>query len=80
MNTAMGKVDRLFNQKGAEMIEFENEAIKAGAKAQDASKRVAEARKRHGKPFAWETGSAWKPRETPLLQEWLSQRTREKAQ
>ncbi len=36
------------------------------------------ARRRHGKPFAFESGSSWKPREVPLLTEWLSQRTREK--
>lgn len=41
--------------------------------------RVTEARKRHGKPFAFEAGTTWEPREVPFLTEWLSQRTREKA-
>jgi len=37
------------------------------------------ARKRHGKLFAGEPGSTWRPREVPFLTEWLSKRTREKA-
>jgi hypothetical protein len=36
------------------------------------------ARKRFGKPFAHEEGSTWKPRETPLLAEWLASRIQEK--
>ena len=35
------------------------------------------ARQRHGKPFAFESGSNWKPRQVPLLTEWLQSRGRE---
>lgn len=41
------------------------------------SPAVAEARQKHGKPFAHEKDSTFKLRETPLLTEWLSMRTRE---
>ena len=37
---------------------------------------VDEARRRFGQPFAFEPGSRWKPRETPLLTEWMATRTR----
>lgn len=40
--------------------------------------KVEQARKRFGKPFAFESGSPWKPRETPYLTEWMATRTREK--
>lgn len=36
--------------------------------------KVEEARRRHGKPFAHEEGSNWRPRETPLLTEWMGRR------
>lgn len=45
--------------------------------ARPQSLAVIEARRKHGKPFAHEAGSTFKPRETPLLTEWLSMRTRE---
>jgi hypothetical protein len=35
------------------------------------------ARERHGKPFAFETGATWKPRQVPLLTEWLQSRGRD---
>lgn len=38
--------------------------------------KVEEARRRHGKPFAHEEGSNWRPRETPLLTEWMGQRVK----
>ena len=41
--------------------------------------KVAVARQRHGKPFAFESGSNWKPRQVPLLTEWLQGRGREEA-
>ena len=41
------------------------------------AEKVLMARQRHGKPFAYETGSGWKPRSVPLLTEWLQSRTRE---
>lgn len=39
--------------------------------------KVALARERHGKPFAWEHGSTWTPRAVPVLTEWLQSRKRE---
>ena len=45
--------------------------------ARPVSAAVAKARQRHGKPFAHESGSTFKPRETPLLTEWMATRTRE---
>ena len=39
--------------------------------------KVTIARQRHGKPFAYESGSNWKPRSVPLLTEWLQSRGRE---
>ena len=41
------------------------------------AEKVLMARERHGKPFAYETGSGWKPRQVPLLTEWLQSRGRE---
>jgi len=38
------------------------------------AEKVLMARERHGKPFAYETGSGWKPRSVPLLTEWLQSR------
>ena len=38
--------------------------------------KVSIARQRHGKPFAYESGSTWKPRSVPLLTEWLQGRGR----
>lgn len=32
------------------------------------------ARQRHGKPFAHEPGSDWKPKETPVLTQWMQSR------
>lgn len=34
--------------------------------------KVAEARKRYGKPFAHEPGSTYKPNQTPVLLQWLA--------
>lgn len=34
--------------------------------------KVAEARKRYGKPFAHEPGSSYKPNQTPVLLQWLA--------
>lgn len=36
------------------------------------------ARRRFGKPFCYERGTTFKPRETPLLSEWLATRIKEK--
>lgn len=36
--------------------------------------KVEEARRRHGKPFAHEAGNFYRPRETPVLTEWLASR------
>ena len=41
------------------------------------AEKVLMARERHGKPFAFESGSNWKPRSVPLLTEWLQGRSRE---
>ncbi len=38
------------------------------------AEKVLMARERHGKPFAYETGSGWKPRSVPLLTEWMQSR------
>lgn len=35
------------------------------------SERVAEARRKHGKPFAHERGSDYKPHEVPVLTRWM---------
>ena len=39
--------------------------------------KICEARKRHGKPFAHEAGSEWKPRAVPVLTEWLQSQKRD---
>ena len=36
--------------------------------------KLLEARERHGKPFAHEVGSGWKPRAIPVLTEWMQSR------
>jgi hypothetical protein len=41
------------------------------------AEKVLMARERHGKPFAFESGATWKPRQVPLLLEWLQSRGRE---
>ena len=38
--------------------------------------KLLEARERHGKPFAHEAGSEWKPRAIPVLTEWMQQQGR----
>jgi hypothetical protein len=37
-------------------------------------KKICLARERHGKPFAHESGSEWKPRAIPVLTEWMQSR------
>lgn len=37
------------------------------------------ARRRHGKPFAHDPKSTWKPRSQPVLIEWLASRKKEEA-
>ena len=39
--------------------------------------KICQARERHGKPFAHEAGSEWKPRAIPLLIAWLQERGKE---
>ncbi len=39
-----------------------------------AESKVDLARRRHGKPFAHESGSDWKPHDTPVLIEFLQKR------
>lgn len=41
------------------------------------AEKLCQARVRHGKPFAYETGSSWKPRSVPLLTEWMQSRGKE---
>jgi hypothetical protein len=41
------------------------------------AEKVLMARERHGKPFAYESGSNWKPRQVPFLTEWLQGRGRD---
>ncbi len=36
--------------------------------------KILQARERHGKPFAHEAGSEWKPRAIPVLTEWMQSR------
>ena len=38
--------------------------------------KILQARERHGKPFAHEAGSEWKPRAIPVLTEWMQQQGR----
>tara|TARA_R110000868_G_scaffold376270_1_gene641102 strand:- start:674 stop:844 length:171 start_codon:yes stop_codon:yes gene_type:complete len=38
--------------------------------------KILQARERHGKPFAHEVGSQWKPRAIPVLIEWMQQQGR----
>ena len=38
--------------------------------------KILQARERHGKPFAHEVGSGWKPRAIPVLTEWMQQQGR----
>jgi len=40
------------------------------------AEKVLMARERHGKPFAFESGASWKPRQVPLLTEWLQSQVR----
>ena len=39
--------------------------------------KLMQARQRHGKPFAFESGATWKPRQVPFLTEWLQGRGRD---
>ena len=39
--------------------------------------KICQARERHGKPFAHESGSEWVPRAVPVLTEWLQSQKRE---
>jgi hypothetical protein len=41
------------------------------------AEKVLAARQRHGKPFAHEAGSEWKPRAVPVLTEYMQHRTKE---
>ena len=41
------------------------------------AEKVCQAKVKHGKPFAYEAGSNWKPRQVPLLTEWLQSRGRD---
>lgn len=59
------------NQAAPEVLQFARLTGAAGVN------KVAVARQRHGKPFAFESGSNWKPRSVPLLTEWLQGRSRE---
>jgi hypothetical protein len=59
------------NQTAPEVLQFTRLTGAAGVN------KVAVARQRHGKPFAYESGSNWKPRPVPLLTEWLQSRGRE---
>ena len=59
------------NQATPEVLQFARLTGTAGVN------KVAVARQRHGKPFAFESGATWKPRSVPLLTEWLQSRTRE---
>ena len=43
------------------------------------AEKLCQAKEKHGKPFAYEAGSNWKPRQVPLLTEWLQGRGREEA-
>lgn len=61
------------NQAAPEVLQFARLTGTAGVN------KVAVARQRHGKPFAFESGSNWKPRQVPLLTEWLQGRGREEA-
>lgn len=59
------------NQVAPEVLQFARLTGTVGVN------KVAVARQRHGKPFAYEAGSNWKPRQVPLLTEWLQGRGRE---
>jgi hypothetical protein len=59
------------NQAAPEVLQFTRLTGAAGVN------KVAVARQRHGKPFAYETGSDWKPKSVPLLTAWLQSRGRE---
>jgi len=39
--------------------------------------KLLEARERHGKPFAHESGSEWKPRAILVLTEWMQKQGRD---
>ena len=39
--------------------------------------KILQARERHGKPFAHEAGSEWKPRAIPVLTDWLQKKGRD---
>jgi hypothetical protein len=42
------------------------------------SEAVKQARERHGKPFSFESGSTWKPHDTPVLTAWLQSKGEKK--
>ena len=50
----------------------------ASPKISDPNSIIQRARLRFGQKFAFEPGSTWKPRETPLLDEWKANRIKEK--
>lgn len=53
----------------------EGKAIKVEAR----ESAVDAARRRHGKPFAHETGTTFKPRSTRLLTEWMATRVKKES-
>ena len=56
-------------KKGEEMKtdeQYANDAVRV--------EKICQARERHGKPFAHEAGSEWKPRAIPVLTEWMQSR------
>ena len=79
---AFAQCEREYNEReeAREMARAEREQVRPDAQhVLDAvrAEKVLMARERHGKPFAYETGSAWKPRSVPLLTEWMQSRNKE---
>jgi len=47
-------------------------------KPKNMSEAILKARERHGKPFSFESGSTWKPHDTPVLTAWLQSKGEKK--
>jgi hypothetical protein len=48
------------------------------ANPENMSEAILKARERHGKPFSFESGSSWKPHDTPVLTAWLQSKGEKK--
>ena len=75
-SNAFTRLEREYNERqdAIEMAKAEREQVQP---SQIRTEKLITARERHGKPFAFEKGSEWKPRAVPVLTEWMQHQTKE---